>query len=60
MRSIPVLWSLFGAALILALTWYGTSSRSPRQRRRSRAHGLFGAQLPNVLGKTLTAIVVKY
>ena len=61
MRSIPVRWSLFGAALIAIVLYGGTGLvRVVRASGAGHGHTVFSAPLPNVPGKTLTAIVVEY
>ena len=60
MRSIPVRWSLFGLVSI-AIVVYGVTGlvrAVPAAGGHDRT--VFSAQLPNVPGKTLTAIVVEY
>jgi quercetin dioxygenase-like cupin family protein len=61
MRSTLVLWSLVGVALIATLTCEGAGLVSPAYANDTgHDHGVFSAQLPNVPGKTLTAVVVEY
>jgi quercetin dioxygenase-like cupin family protein len=61
MRSIPARWSLLGMILI-AIVVCGAAGlvRAVRANGAGRGHTLFSAQLPNVPGKTLTAILVEY
>jgi quercetin dioxygenase-like cupin family protein len=61
MRSIPVRWSLLGVVLIAIVVYGGTGLvRAVRASDAGHDHTVFSAQLPNVPGKTLTAIVVEY
>jgi quercetin dioxygenase-like cupin family protein len=61
MRSIPVRWRLFGAVLIAIVVCGGTGLvGAVRAGGAGHDHTVFSAQLPNVPGKTLTAIVVEY
>jgi quercetin dioxygenase-like cupin family protein len=61
MRSIPVRWSPLGAVLIAIVVYGGTALvHAVRASNPGRAHKVFSARLPNVPGKTLTAIVVEY
>jgi quercetin dioxygenase-like cupin family protein len=61
MRSILVLWSLVGVALIAPLTYGGTGLMRPAHANDAgHDHTVFSARLPNVPGKTLTAVVVEY
>ena len=61
MRSIPVRWSLLGVVLIAIVVYGGTGLvRAVRAGGPGHDHTVFSAQLPNVPGKTLTAIVVEY
>jgi quercetin dioxygenase-like cupin family protein len=61
MRSIPVRWSLLGVVLIAIVVYGGTGLvRAVRASDAGHDHAVFSAQLPNVPGKTLTAIVVEY
>ena len=58
MRSI---WSLLGVVLIAIVVYGGTGLvRAVRASGAGHDHTVFSAQLPNVPGKTLTAIVVEY
>ena len=61
MRSIPVRWSLLGVVLI-AIVLYGSTGivRAVRASGAAHDHTVFSAELPNMPGKTLTAIVVEY
>jgi hypothetical protein len=61
MRSIPVRWGLLGVVLI-AIVVYGGTGLVPAVRASGAGHDhtVFSAQLPNVPGKTLAAIVVEY
>ena len=61
MRFIPVHWSLLGVALI-AIVVCGLAGPVPAVRASGAGqdHTVFSGQLPNVPGKTLTAIVVEY
>ena len=61
MRSIPVRWSLSGVALIAIVVYASTGLvGAVRASGAGRDHMVFSAQLPNVPGKTLTAVVVEY
>ena len=61
MRSIAVRWSLLGVVFITIVVCGGTGVVRPvRAGGPGRDHTVFSAQLPNVPGKTLTAIVVEY
>jgi hypothetical protein len=61
MRSIPFRWSLLGVVLIAIVVYGGTGLvRAVRASGAGHDHTVFSAQLPNVPGKTLTAIVVEY
>jgi quercetin dioxygenase-like cupin family protein len=61
MRFITVRWSLLGVALIGVLVFAGTGLvRAVPAGGAGDAHTVFSAQLPNVPGKTLTAVVVEY
>ena len=61
MRSIPVRWSLLGVVLIAIVVYGGTGLvGAVRASGAGHDHTVFSAQLPNVPGKTLTAIVVEY
>jgi quercetin dioxygenase-like cupin family protein len=61
MRSIPVRWSLSGVVLIAIFVFgFAGLSRAVRAGSAGHDHAVFSAQLPNVPGKTLTAIVVEY
>ena len=60
MRSIPVRWSLLGVVLIAIVVYGGAGLvRAVRASGGGHDHTVFSAQLPNVPGKTLTAIVVE-
>lgn len=61
MRSIPVRWCRLGAVLI-AIVVYGATAlvRVVRAGGAGQDHTVFSAQLPNVPGKTLTAVVVEF
>jgi quercetin dioxygenase-like cupin family protein len=61
MRSIPVRRSLLGVVFI-AIVVHGSTPlvRAARASGPGHGHTVFSAQLPNVPGKTLTAIVVEY
>ena len=61
MRSIPVRWGLLGVAL-LSIVVYGGRMLVRAVLARDAAHDrtIFSARLPNVPGKTLTAVVVEY
>jgi quercetin dioxygenase-like cupin family protein len=61
MRSITVRWSLLAVALI-AIAVCGRAELVPAVRASDAGHDhtVFTAELPNVPGKTLTAIVVEY
>jgi quercetin dioxygenase-like cupin family protein len=61
MRSTPVYRSLLGVVSI-AIAVYGVTGlvRAVRAGSAGHDHMVFSAQLPNVPGKTLTAIVVEY
>jgi quercetin dioxygenase-like cupin family protein len=61
MRSISVRWGLLGVVLIAIVVYGGTGLvRVGRASGAGHDHTVFSAQLPNVPGKTLTAIVVEY
>jgi hypothetical protein len=61
MRSIPAGWSLLGVVLIAIVVYGGVGLvRVVRASGAGHAHTVLSAQLPNVPGKTLTAIVVEY
>ena len=61
MRSIRVRWSLLGVVLIAIIVYGGTGLvRAVRASGAGHDHTVFSAHLPNVPGKTLTAIVVEY
>ena len=61
MRSIPVRWSLLGVVFIAIVVYGGTGLvRAVRASGEGHDRTVFSAQLPNVPGKTLTAIVVEY
>jgi len=61
MRSIPVRWSLLGVVLIAIVVYGGTGLvRAVRASGAGHDRTVFSSQLPNVPGKTLTAIVVEY
>jgi quercetin dioxygenase-like cupin family protein len=61
MRFTPVIWSLLGAVLTAIVICGGTGLVGVvRASGAGHAHTVFSAQLPNVPGKTLTAIVVEY
>lgn len=61
MRSIPVQWRLFGAMLIAMVVCSGTGLvHAVLANDAGRGHTVFSGELPNVPGKTLTAIVVEY
>jgi quercetin dioxygenase-like cupin family protein len=61
MRSIPVRWSLLAVALIAILVCGGAGLvLAVRASGAGQVHTVFSAQLPNVPGKTLTAVVVEY
>jgi quercetin dioxygenase-like cupin family protein len=61
MRLITVRWRLFAVALI-AIVVCGFAGLVPAVRASGarQEHTVFSGQLPNVPGKTLTAIVVEY
>lgn len=60
-RSIPVRWCLLGAVLIAIVVYGGTELvRAVQATGAGQDHTVFSAQLPNVPGKTLTAIVVEF
>ena len=61
MRFIPVRWRLLAVALI-AIVVCGRAGLVPAVRASGagREHKVFSGQLPNMPGKTLTAIVVDY
>jgi len=61
MRSITVRWLLLAAALIATVVC-ARAGVVPAVRAigADNTHAVFSAQLPNVPGKTLTAIVVEY
>ena len=61
MRSTPVSWSLLGALLIAIVVCGGTGLVGVvRASGAGHDHTVFSAQLPDVPGQTLTAIVVEY
>jgi quercetin dioxygenase-like cupin family protein len=61
MRFITVRWRLLGVVLIGILVYAGTGLvRAVRAGDAGHAHTVFSVQLPNVPGKSLTAIVVEY
>ncbi len=61
MHSIPVRRSLLGVVLIAMVVCGGTGLvRAVSASGADHAHTVFSAQLPNVPGKTLTAVVVEY
>jgi quercetin dioxygenase-like cupin family protein len=61
MRSMAVHWSLLGVLLIAILVSGATGLvRAVGASDAGNDHRVFSAQLPNVPGKTLTAIVVEY
>jgi quercetin dioxygenase-like cupin family protein len=61
MRSISVRWSLLGVVLVVIVVYGGTGLvRAVGASGAGHDHTVFSAQLPNVPGKTLTAIVVEY
>ena len=61
MRSIPVRWGLLGVVLIAIVVYGGTGLvRAVRANGAGHDHTVFSAQLPNVPGKTLTAVLVEY
>ena len=61
MRSIPVRWSLLGVIFVAIVVYGGTGLvRAVRASGPGHDRTVFSAQLPNVPGKTLTAIVVEY
>jgi quercetin dioxygenase-like cupin family protein len=61
MRFITVRWSLLGVVLIGILVYAGRGLvRAVRASDAGQEHTVFSGQLPNVPGKTLTAIVVDY
>jgi hypothetical protein len=60
-RPIPVRWSLLGVVLIAIVVYGGTGLvQKVRASGAGHDHTVFSARLPNVPGKTLTAIVVEY
>src|SRR5262249_22952408 len=61
MRSITVRWRLL-AGVLMAIVVLGIAGLVPAVRANGAGHGhtLFSAELPNVPGKTLTAVVVEY
>jgi quercetin dioxygenase-like cupin family protein len=61
MRFITVRWRLLAVALI-AIVVCGRAGLVPAVRASGagQEHAVFSGQLPNVPGKTLTAIVVEY
>jgi quercetin dioxygenase-like cupin family protein len=61
MRFISVRWSLWGVVLLAIVVCGGAGLlRAVRANEAGHDHTVFSAQLPNVPGKTLTAIVVEY
>jgi len=61
MRSTALRWSLLGAILIASAVYRGAGLvRVVRASGEALDHTVFSAHLPNVPGKTLTAIVVEY
>jgi quercetin dioxygenase-like cupin family protein len=61
MRFITIRWRLLGVLLIGILVYAGTGlMRAVRAGSAGHDHAVFSAQLPNVPGKNLTAIVVEY
>ena len=61
MRFITSGWRLLGVVLIGVLVFAGTGLvRAVRAGGAGHEHTVFSAQLPNVPGKTLTAVVVEY
>lgn len=61
MRSIPVRRSLSGVVLTAIVIYGGTGLvRAVGASGAGHEHTVFSARLPNVPGKTLTAIVVEY
>ena len=61
MRFITVRWSLLGVVLSGILVYAGTGLvRAVRASGAGQEHTVFSGKLPNVPGKTLTAIVVEY
>ena len=60
MRSIPVRWSLLGVVSIAIVVYGVTGLVRAVPAAAGHDHTVFSAQLPNVPGKTLTAIVVEY
>jgi quercetin dioxygenase-like cupin family protein len=60
MRTISVRWGLLGVVMI-AIVYGGPGLvRAVRANGAGHDHTVLSAQLPNVPGKTLTAIVVEY
>ena len=61
MRSIPVRWSLLGVVIIGVVVYGGAGlGRVVHGSGAGDDQTIFSAQLPNVPGKTLTAVVVEY
>ena len=60
MRTIPVRWSLLGVVSIAIVVYGVTGLVRAVPAAAGHDHTVFSAQLPNVPGKTLTAIVVEY
>jgi quercetin dioxygenase-like cupin family protein len=61
MRAIHVPWSLSGVALTATLICGGAGLvRAVHANGAGHDHTVYSAQLPNVPGKTFTAIVVEY
>ena len=60
MRFICVRWSLWGVVLLAIVVCGGAGLLAVRANGAGHDHTVFSAQLPNVPGKTLTAIVVEY
>ena len=61
MRFISVRSSLSGLLLIAIVVYGGTGLvRAARAGGAGHSHTVFSAQLPNVPGKTITAVVVEY
>ena len=61
MRFISVRWGLWEMVLLAVLVCGGAGLlRAVRANGAGHDHTAFSAQLPNVPGKTLTAIVVEY
>jgi quercetin dioxygenase-like cupin family protein len=61
MRFIFIRWSLRGAVLLAIVVCGGAALlRAVRANGAGHDHTVFSAQLPNVPGKRLTAIVVEY